>query len=254
MSDQISNDQKTYSTGELADLCGVSVRTIQYYDEKGLLPPSGLTEGGRRIYKDADVIKLRKILMLKSLGLRLTDIRSFLESNVSKQVLRDILEEQDARLSAELEDLSEARSRIAAMIAMLEHDDETISDVEDAMEKAKRISWRESELKTLYVKLITIGIPLDIVEIGVIAWWIATGDWVPFAIAMPLVIVAAIAMVRFYRKRVAYLCPHCRKVFVPAFASWFFAKHTPTTRKVVCAECGTKDWCAEVSSERLGCL
>lgn len=49
-----SEAEKTYSTGEHATLCGVSIRTVQYYDEKGLLPPSGLTEGGRRIYAEAD--------------------------------------------------------------------------------------------------------------------------------------------------------------------------------------------------------
>ena len=64
--------EKTYSTGELAALCGVSVRTVQYYDEKDLLPPSGLSEGGRRIYTEADAAKLRRIMVLKSLGLKLS--------------------------------------------------------------------------------------------------------------------------------------------------------------------------------------
>ena len=52
------DEMKTYSTGELAESCGVSVRTVQYYDEKGLLPPAGTSEGGRRIYTEADANKL----------------------------------------------------------------------------------------------------------------------------------------------------------------------------------------------------
>ena len=44
-----------YTTGELAKLCGVSVRTVQFYDTKGLLPPSELSEGGRRLYSDDDL-------------------------------------------------------------------------------------------------------------------------------------------------------------------------------------------------------
>ena len=59
------DDAKTYSSGELAQACGVTVRTVQYYDEKGLLPPADLTEGGRRVYTEADAAKLRKILLLK---------------------------------------------------------------------------------------------------------------------------------------------------------------------------------------------
>ncbi|MBQ9042047.1 MAG: MerR family transcriptional regulator [Eggerthellaceae bacterium] len=253
MPDNASGSQKTYSTGELAQACGVTVRTVQYYDEKGLLPPSDLTEGGRRIYTEADAAKLRKVLLLKSLGLKLADIRSFLESDVSVTVLRDILEAQDAKLASELEERSQARKRIAAMIASLDESGElpaeTTPDMEAVMQQ--KVSWRESELFPMYKAFIAIGIPIDIIEIGMIAWWVATGDWRPLAITLPFIIVACILLVRAYRKRTAYVCPHCRKVFVPKMASWFFSMHTPTTRKVTCTECGTKDWCAEVSATRL---
>ena len=38
-----------YTTGEIAKLCGVSVRTVQYYDSRNILIPSELSEGGRRL-------------------------------------------------------------------------------------------------------------------------------------------------------------------------------------------------------------
>ena len=41
-----------YTTGELAKHCGVSVRTVQYYDGRGILVPSELSEGGRRLYTE----------------------------------------------------------------------------------------------------------------------------------------------------------------------------------------------------------
>ena len=247
------DDAKTYSTGELAQACGVTVRTVQYYDEKGLLPPSELTEGGRRVYTEADAAKLRKILLLKSLGLKLADIKSFLESDVSTTVLRDILEAQDAKLASELEERAQARRRIAAMIESLDETGELPVEVAPSMEDIVqgKVSWRESELAPFYKAVIAIGIPIDIIEIGAIAWWIATGDWRPFAVVMPLVIIACVFIVRAYRARTAYACPHCRGVFMPEVADWFFAAHTPTTRKVTCTHCGTKGWCAEVSSERL---
>ena len=47
-----------YTTGELAKLCNVSVRTVQFYDTKNLLKPSEISEGGRRLYTEADVKKL----------------------------------------------------------------------------------------------------------------------------------------------------------------------------------------------------
>ena len=47
-----------YTTGEIAKLCGVSVRTVQYYDERGILIPSELSEGGRRLYSEDDYKKI----------------------------------------------------------------------------------------------------------------------------------------------------------------------------------------------------
>ena len=44
-----------YTTGELAKQCGITVRTVQFYDQRGILVPSALTEGGRRLYSEDDL-------------------------------------------------------------------------------------------------------------------------------------------------------------------------------------------------------
>ncbi len=56
-----------YSTGELAKIVGVSVRTVQYYDQRGILIPSEISDGGRRIYNDQDLQKLQVICFLRDL-------------------------------------------------------------------------------------------------------------------------------------------------------------------------------------------
>ena len=61
MSEPIKNPDGLYTTGEIAKLCGVSVRTVQYYDTRGILIPSSLTEGGRRLYTEADVGPLKNV-------------------------------------------------------------------------------------------------------------------------------------------------------------------------------------------------
>ena len=48
-----------YTTGEIAKLCGVSVRTVQYYDNRNILVPTELSEGGRRLYSDNDLEKMK---------------------------------------------------------------------------------------------------------------------------------------------------------------------------------------------------
>lgn len=252
MPDQEMSDCKTYSTGELAAACGVSVRTVQYYDEKGLLPPAELSEGGRRIYTEADAAKLRRILFLKSIGLRLSEIKDLLASEVSTQVMLDILQEQDRKLAAEVDDRQNARATIARMIAELEGVGELPVDSEPDMEAVmKKEKWYRSELAPMYWRILGIGIVLGVFEWGTLIYSIVTWNWWPFAITMAVVVVACILLSRYYRKHTAYLCAHCHGVFVPGMREWFFARHTASTRKVTCPHCGEKDWCAEVSRDRL---
>lgn len=56
------------TVGEVAKKMGITVRTLQYYDKEGLLPPSAESVGGRRLYTDKDLVTLHQILSLKSLG------------------------------------------------------------------------------------------------------------------------------------------------------------------------------------------
>ncbi len=48
-----------YTTGELAKLCNVTVRTVQYYDKRGILIPTELSEGGRRLYSESGLQRLK---------------------------------------------------------------------------------------------------------------------------------------------------------------------------------------------------
>lgn len=243
---------RTYSTGEVAEACGVSVRTVQYYDEKGLLPPTGISDGGRRVYIEADVAKLRKILLLKSLGLQLSAIRGVLGSEVSAQVLSDILAEQNRKLEAEIAQKQHALETINRIAQELEEKGnlpaESIAGMEDVMENEK---MQEQQLKDTYRTLMAISVPLACVEIAALAHWVSKKDWKPFALVELVNIPLGAALVNYYRERVAYLCPHCREVFKPNLREWFFAQHTPTTRKLKCTKCNTTDWCTEVSAGRL---
>ncbi|MCL1881374.1 MAG: MerR family transcriptional regulator, partial [Oscillospiraceae bacterium] len=103
----------TYTTGEMAKLCNVSVRTVQFYDTKGLLIPSDLTEGGRRLYNDNDVIKLRLICTLKAIGLSLDLIKDILESESPVKVLTLSLDEQVEMLDIEINERQNQLETIA---------------------------------------------------------------------------------------------------------------------------------------------
>lgn len=64
---------------QVAELAGVSCRTLQYYDEIGLLQPSELTQSGYRLYDDEALQKLQQILFFKELGFKLKDISGILQ-------------------------------------------------------------------------------------------------------------------------------------------------------------------------------
>jgi MerR family transcriptional regulator, thiopeptide resistance regulator len=67
--------------GDLAKQTGVSVRTLHYYDEIGLLSPSHRTEAGYRLYGEDDIIRLQQIVSLRQIGFSLEQIRECLEQD-----------------------------------------------------------------------------------------------------------------------------------------------------------------------------
>ena len=64
---------------QVAELTGISVRTLQYYDEIGLLPPSEVTAAGYRLYGDSALEKLQQILFFKELDFKLKEIKEIIE-------------------------------------------------------------------------------------------------------------------------------------------------------------------------------
>ena len=83
-----------FSTGELAKAAEVSVRTVQYYDQRGILTPSEVTEGGRRIYHDSDLERLQVICFLRDLDFSINQIKKLLQEENREQVLELLLTDQ----------------------------------------------------------------------------------------------------------------------------------------------------------------
>ena len=68
------------TVNEVSKLTGVSIRTLQYYDKIGLLPPSEYTEAGYRLYDDAALETLQQILLFRELEFPLKDIKKIIGS------------------------------------------------------------------------------------------------------------------------------------------------------------------------------
>lgn len=96
------------TVGEVARKMDITVRTLQYYDREGLLSPSAISEGGRRLYTDKDIVKLHQILSLKHLGFSLDDIKNRLISLDTPDEIAAVLEEQAVVLRKKIDNLSES--------------------------------------------------------------------------------------------------------------------------------------------------
>lgn len=64
--------------GEVAERTSLSLRTLRHYDEIGLIAPSGRTEGGFRLYTEADVARIMIVRRMKPLGYTLEEMREVL--------------------------------------------------------------------------------------------------------------------------------------------------------------------------------
>src|SRR5215203_3337809 len=94
-----------YTVGGVADLSGVTIRTLHHYDEIGLLSPGGRSDAGYRLYEDSDLERLRTILFYRELGFDLTQISTIIDDphtdtlgHLRRQ--RGLLTERIGRLSA----------------------------------------------------------------------------------------------------------------------------------------------------------
>ena len=90
---QSNRKEILYTTGEIAKLCGVSVRTVQYYDDRGILTPSTLSEGGRRLYSEADVKRMHIICFLREVGLPINSSAALLAEEKPESIISILLEE-----------------------------------------------------------------------------------------------------------------------------------------------------------------
>ena len=232
-----------YTTGEIAKLAGVTVRTVQYYDTRGILVPNELTEGGRRLYNDADLRKLRVICFLRDLDIPINSINEILAADNAENVISVLLEQQLTMVKEEIAEKEKQRDNIEAIRREMKNYDnfsiENLNDIAYEMKNRKKMNQTRAIIFAL-------GILVDVIEVGTLYLGFDKGIWWPFFIGLIPMIGLTVFAMKYYYKYTAYICPECHEVFKPSMTECFWANHTPTTRKVTCSACGHRGFCVEV--------
>ena len=145
-------EETLYTAGEIARIAGVSLRTIRFYDEKGLLKPVSYSEAGYRYYNQESLAILQRILMLKYLGFSLQRIEEVMASrNMELQLSeqKELLIQKKRKLeeiisSIELMENSREKDKCGFLIRLLNllTEDEKIQEqyrTADNLEKRIRL-------------------------------------------------------------------------------------------------------------------
>ena len=151
------NPARTITVRDAAARLGVTPRTLKYYEELGIVVPVR-SEGGYRLYEQADLDKLARALRMRSLGFSLTTITTMLQqpmeapaeggrprlSNASLKALRETLAAQlgtlDARVAQVRRELKEAAVLQAQLRRDLDYVERRLAGepVEDALESRRK--------------------------------------------------------------------------------------------------------------------
>lgn len=231
-----------YTTGELAKLCGVTVRTVQYYDSRNILIPSDVSEGGRRLYSEEDLQKLRIICFLREMDISINTIGQLFNDADPGSVISILLEQQTSALKTEIRDIQSKLDKLEYLrkeLKTVKHFTvESIGDVAHQMKFRKKMN----QVRTV---ILGIGIIAELLETATLLLWIFQGIWWPFFAGFPFLAGLAIWSVLFYYRETAYICPNCHSIFKPSFRDMFVANHTFTTRRLTCTQCGHNGFCVE---------
>jgi DNA-binding transcriptional MerR regulator len=133
-------DPQMHQIGAAASRAGLSFRTVHYYEEVGLVVPSGRTEGGFRLYTDDDIDRLLLVKQLKPLDFSLDDLRELLEAR-DRLALPDLDDGERADLASLLAGFADqANQRCEDLRSRLEQ----VESVTAALSKEARAARRKT--------------------------------------------------------------------------------------------------------------
>jgi DNA-binding transcriptional MerR regulator len=125
-----------FKIGDFSKLSQVSIKTLRYYDELGLLKPSEIDRfTGYRYYTASQLSRLNRILLLKGLGLSLEQIGRLLENDLPVDQLRGMLKLRRAEIERSIEEEEARLAQVEALLTQIEQENVVMSNYDVVIKK-----------------------------------------------------------------------------------------------------------------------
>ncbi|HZS79501.1 MAG TPA: MerR family transcriptional regulator [Ktedonobacteraceae bacterium] len=139
---------RSYSIEQVASITGLTKRTLRYYEEVGLLPPTDRTESNYRRYSDEDIQRLEQIKKLRDLlGFSLADIRDILEAEDERGQIK-VAYQNETDAAAKLMQLDRADELIRRQLSLIDEKLAGLQQMRNALQaKLERHQQKRETLK-----------------------------------------------------------------------------------------------------------
>lgn len=139
-----------YTVRQLAKIAGVSIRTIHYYDEIGLLKPAFVKENGYRGYGEAELLKLEQILFFKELEFSLEEIVQIMNASDFDTLTaltdqKKYLELKEAKLKRQIITINKAINTLKGGEKIMQTSTTTIQDKMEEYKKEAKARWGNTD-------------------------------------------------------------------------------------------------------------
>lgn len=238
--------EKYYTTGELARLCHVTKRTVQYYDKENIVKPSRISEGGRRNYTENYLNQFKLVCLYKNLGLSLNEIKDIIESDNQYELIVDLLTQQQNKIDRQIMNLTELKEKLTIIYNEVStHKRISVQNEDELNDLIFKKTYHQKTDKTIYLLLLFYVI---ILFLSLIVGSLLGGWYMYFIIGMNILLLCG--LIELHSIHNAYVCPYCHKKFKIGFLKDMLTLHNGKKGKYLkCPHCHQRNWIVETFTD-----
>ena len=125
--DERKEAETMYQIGEFSKMTKLTVKTLRYYDEAGILTPSCREESGYRLYSDTDYEKAKLIVLLRGFDFSIAELRDIMEHYENRDDLRYYLAEKKVQIEARIRDCRSLMRQMDAYLSLPKQEENSMN-------------------------------------------------------------------------------------------------------------------------------